>query len=196
MEKNKTNKHQNSFIEDIKDRLGDYRYNYFSNLQKYLDTELYFYGSIKRSDYFQKGSDIDITVITDNVHSTLSKLQNYLNIKKTEIKKIYQKFYIRSKSIVVGYKIKYEDKERNFSFDILIYDEKYRKSVIENLNDINNLPGYMIVILITIKMLYYSLGIISKDIYLYLKNSIFHMYFNQTICIYDKKKGTTVILDN
>ena len=54
----------------------------------------------------------------------------------------------------------------------------------------------MIVILITIKMLYYSLGIISKDIYLYLKNSIFHMYFNQTICIYDKKKGTTVILDN
>jgi predicted nucleotidyltransferase len=183
-------------MEDIKDRLGDYRYNYFSNLQKYLDTELYFYGSIKRSDYFQKGSDIDITVITDNVHSTLSKLQNYLNIKKTEIKKIYQKFYIRSKSIVVGYKIKYEDKERNFSFDILIYDEKYRKSVIENLNDINNLPGYMIVILITIKMLYYSLGIISKDIYLYLKNAIFHMYFNQTICIYDKKKGTTLILDN
>ena len=183
-------------MEDIKDRLGDYRYNYFSNLQKYLDTELYFYGSIKRSDYFQKGSDIDITVITDNVHSTLSKLQNYLNIKKTEIKKIYQKFYIRSKSIVVGYKIKYEDKERNFSFDILIYDEKYRKSVLENLNDINNLPGYMIVILITIKILYYSLGIISKDIYLYLKNAIFHMYFNQTICIYDKKKGTTVILDN
>lgn len=183
-------------MEDIKDRLGDYRYNYFSNLQKYLDTELYFYGSIKRSDYFQKGSDIDITVITDNVHSTLSKLQNYLNIKKTEIKKIYQKFYIRSKSIVVGYKIKYEDKERNFSFDILIYDEKYRKSVIENLNDINNLPGYMVVILIIIKILYYSLGIISKDIYLYLKNAIFHMYFNQTICIYDKKKGTTVILDN
>lgn len=183
-------------MEDIKDRLGDYRYNYFSNLQKYLDTELYFYGSIKRSDYFQKGSDIDITVITDNVHSTLSKLQNYLNIKKTEIKKIYQKFYIRSKSIVVGYKIKYEDKERNFSFDILIYDEKYRKSVLENLNDINNLPGYMVVILIIIKILYYSLGIISKDIYLYLKNAIFHMYFNQTICIYDKKKGTTVILDN
>jgi hypothetical protein len=183
-------------MEDIKDRLGDYRYNYFSNLQKYIDTELYFYGSIKRYDYFQKGSDIDITLITDNVHSTLSKLQNYLNIKKTEIKKIYQKFYIRSKSIVVGYKIKYEDKERNFSFDILIYDEKYRKPVLENLNDINNLPGYMIVILIIIKMLYYSLGIISKDIYLYLKNAIFHMYFNQTICIYDKKKGTTVILDN
>jgi len=183
-------------MEDIKDRLGDYRYNYFTNLQKYLDTELYFYGSIKRSDYFQKGSDIDITIITDNIHSTLSKLQNYLNIKKTEIKKIYQKFYIRSKSIVVGYKIKYEDEEHNFSFDILIYDEKYRKSVIENLNDINNLPGYMIVILIIIKILYYSLGMISKNIYLYLKNALFHMYFNQTICIYDKKKGTTVILDN
>jgi len=183
-------------MEDIKDRLGDYKYNYFKNLQTYLDTNLYFYGSIKRSDYFQNASDVDITVISDNINSTLTKLQNYLDIKRADIKKIYQKFYIRSKSIVIGYKIKYEDKKRNFSFDILIYDEKYRKSVLENLNDINNLPGYMIIILIIIKMLYYSLGIISKDIYLYLKNAIFHMYFNHTICIYDKKKGTTIILDN
>lgn len=183
-------------MEDIKDRLGDYRYNYFANLQKYLDTELYFYGSIKRSDYFQNASDIDVTIITDNVNSILSKLQNYLNIKKSEIKKIYQKFYEKSKAIVVGYKIKYEDKERNFSYDILIYDEKYRYIVMENLNSINNLPTYMIVILVFVKLLYYTLGIISKDMYLYLKNGIFHMYFNKTICLYDRKKGTTIILDN
>lgn len=183
-------------MEDIKDKLGDYKYNYFKNLQTYLDTNLYFYGSIKRYDYFQNASDVDITVISDNINSTLTKLQNYLDIKRTDIKKIYQKFYIRSKTIVVGYKIKYEDKKHNFSFDILIYDEKYRKTVLENLNDINNLPEYMIVILIIIKMLYYSLGIISKDIYVYLKNSIFHMYFNNTICIYNKKKNTTIILDN
>jgi predicted nucleotidyltransferase len=183
-------------MEDIKDRLGDYRYNYFANLQKYLDTELYFYGSIKRSDYFQNASDIDVTIITDNVNSILSKLQNYLNIKKSEIKKIYQKFYEKSKAIVVGYKIKYEDKERNFSYDILIYDEKYRYIVMENLNRINNLPTYMIVILVFVKLLYYTLGIISKDMYLYLKNGIFHMYFNKTICLYDRKKGTTIILDN
>lgn len=183
-------------MEEIKDRLGEYKYKYFLNLQKYLDTELYFYGSIKRSDYFNNASDIDVTVITDNINSTLSKLQNYLNVKRSDIKKIYQKFYERSTSIVIGYKIKYQDKERNFSYDILIYDEKYRKSVIENLNDINNLPTYMITILIFIKILYYVLGIMSKDMYLYLKNGIFHMYFNKTICIYDKKKGTTLILDN
>lgn len=183
-------------MEDIKDRLGDYRYNYFANLQKYLDTELYFYGSIKRSDYFQNASDIDVTIITDNVNSILSKLQNYLNVKKSEIKKIYQKFYEKSKAIVVGYKIKYEDKERNFSYDILIYDEKYRYIVMENLDSINNLPIYMIVILVFVKLLYYTLGIISKDMYLYLKNGIFHMYFNKTVCLYDRKKGTTIILDN
>jgi predicted nucleotidyltransferase len=183
-------------MEDIKDRLGEYKYNYFTNLQKYLDTDLYFYGSIKRSDYFQNSSDIDVTVITDNVKSTLSKLQNYLNVKTGDIKKIYQKFYERSNSIVQGYKIKYEDKNNNFSYDILIYDEEYRKVVLENLDDINNLPTYMIAILIFVKILYYILGIISKDMYLYLKNGIFHMYFNKTICIYDRKKGTTVIIDN
>lgn len=183
-------------MEDIKDRLGDYRYNYFTNLQKYLDTELYFYGSIKRLDYFQNASDIDVTIITDNVNSILSKLQNYLNVKKSEIKKIYQKFYERSKAIVVGYKIKYEDKKRNFSYDILIYDEKYRHIVMENLDSINNLPTYMIVILVFVKLLYYTFGVISKDMYLYLKNGIFHMYFNKTICLYDRKKATTIILDN
>ena len=182
-------------MEDIKDRLGEYRYDYFTNLQKYLDTDLCFYGSIKRSDYFQNASDIDVTVITDNVHSILAKLQNYLNIKKSDIKKIYQKFYERSKAIVIGYKIKYEDNQRNFSYDILIYDEKYRDIVVENLENINNLPSYMVVILIFIKILYYSLGIIPKDTYLYLKNAIFHMYFNKTICFYDRKKATTVILD-
>ena len=94
-------------MEDIKDRLGDYRYNYFTSLQKYLDTELYFYGSIKRFDYFDNGSDIDITVITDNVNSTLSKLQNYLNAKKSEVKKIYQKFGInRNPKICYGHRNK------------------------------------------------------------------------------------------
>ena len=182
-------------MDDIKDRLGEYKYDYFTNLQKYLDTELYFYGSIKRPDYFQNASDIDITVITDNVNSILAKLQNYLNVKKSDIKKIYQKFYGKTKRMVVGYKIKYKDKERDFSYDILIYDEKYRNIVLENVNDINNLPTYMIVILMFIKILYYTFGIIPKEIYLYLKNAVFHMYFNKTLYIYDRRKETTVILD-
>ena len=36
-----------------------------SKLQDYLDTELLFYGSIKRLDYFKNNSDIDIAIITE-----------------------------------------------------------------------------------------------------------------------------------
>ena len=110
-------------MEDIKERLGQYKYNYFLDLQKYLDTKLYFYGSIKRADYFSNASDIDITIITDNINSILPKIQNYLHIKRTDIKRIYQKFD-KNSSVVIGYKIKYENKDKNLFYDLLIYDEK------------------------------------------------------------------------
>ena len=183
-------------MEDIKDRLGDYKYNYFTSLQKYLDTELYFYGSIKRFDYFDNGSDIDITVITDNVNSTLSKLQNYLNAKKSEVKKIYQKFYENSNKIVVGYKIKYQDEKKDLNFDILIYDEKYRDIVMENINAINNLPSYVIILLVILKFIYYNLCLIPKEYYLRIKSLIFTCYFSNQLILYDKSLSTTIILDS
>ena len=40
-------------MEDIKDRLGNYKYNFFNNLQNYIETELIFFGSIKRFDFFK-----------------------------------------------------------------------------------------------------------------------------------------------
>jgi predicted nucleotidyltransferase len=182
-------------MEDIKDRLGEYRYNYFKNLQNYLDTELYFYGSIKRYDYFEKGSDIDITIITDNVHSKLSKLKIYLNAKKKDVKKIYQNFYENPDRVVVGYKIKYQDDENNLIFDILIYDEKYRDVVMENMDAINNFPSYILVLLVMLKSIYYNLGLITKDMYLQLKSLIFTSYFSKQLILYDKNLSTTIIID-
>lgn len=183
-------------MEEIKYKLGDYKYNFFKNLQDYLDTELIFYGSIKRADYFNNASDIDITVITDNVASILSKLQNYLKIDKYDIKKIYQKYYESSKDVVPGYKIKYSDSQHDLVFDILIYDEKYRSTVMENINRINNLPTYMIIILLILKIFYYNLYLIPKSYYLYFKNYLFYMYFNKKIWFYKKNQTSTIILDN
>ena len=183
-------------MEDIKDRLGEYRYNYFKNLQNYLDTDLYFYGSIKRYDYFEKGSDVDITVITDNVNSTLSKLKNYLNSKKSDVKKIYQKFYENPNKVVVGYKIKYEDDKNKLNFDISIYDEKYRDIMIKNMDTINNLPLYIIFLLVILKAIYYNLSLISKESYLQVKNCIFTSYFSKKIIFYNKSLSTTIILDD
>ena len=126
-------------MEDIKDRLGNYKYNFFNNLQNYIETELIFFGSIKRFDFFKNSSDIDIIIITDDVKSLLYKVQNFLNIKKTNIKKIYQQYSVND-NIVYGYKIKYDDKDSDMSFDLLIYDDKFRTDVMKNINDINNLP--------------------------------------------------------
>lgn len=181
-------------MDEIKDRLGEYKYNFLTKLQNYLDTELLFYGSIKRTDYFKNSSDIDIIIITDNVKSVLFTVQQYLNINKSEIQKIFQQYNVKDKGIISGYKIKYEND--NISFDLLIYDEKNREIVTQNINDINNLPFYMIFILYIIKLLYYELHLIPKSMYLYLKNSLFFCYFNNKLCYYKKEKSLTIMIDN
>jgi hypothetical protein len=183
-------------MEDIKDRLGEYKYNFFKNLQNYLDTELIFYGSIKRYDYFSSASDVDITIINDNVSSVLSKLQNYLKLHKYNVKKIYQKYNETSTDLVSGYKIKYNDPDHDLVFDILIYDERYRGIVMENINSINTLPTYMVILLLILKYIYYTLYLIPRSYFLYCKNNLFYMYFNKTIWIYEKNEMSTIILDN
>ena len=180
-------------MEDIKDRLGEYKYNFFTNLQNYLETELYFFGSIKRVDYFSNSSDIDIIVITDNVKSMLSKIQSYLNVNKDNTQKIFQQYNVNDKGIITGYKIKYD--ENNIEFDLLIYDDKYRKVVLQNIYDINNLPLYMITILYILKILYYKLHLISRRIYNNLKCHLFACYFNGEFRYYSIDKAQVIMLD-
>ena len=182
-------------MEDIKDRLGEYKYNFFTNLQNYLETELYFFGSIKRVDYFSNSSDIDIIVITDNVKSMLSKTQTYLNISKDKTQKIFQQHSVYDKGIITGYKIKYYNDEKNIEFDLLIYDEKYRKAVLQNIYDINNFPLYIIIPVYILKILYYKLHLISRKIYIDLKNLIFDYYFNGEFRYYNIDKAQVIMLD-
>jgi predicted nucleotidyltransferase len=181
-------------MEDIKDRLGEYKYNFFNNLQNYLETELYFYGSIKRFDYIGNSSDIDIIVITDNVKSMLSKTQSYLNISNDKTQKIFQQHSIYDKGVVTGYKIKYKNDENNIEFDLLVYDEKYRKAVLQNIYDINNFPLYVIVPLYILKMLFYKLKLITRGIYNKLKCQLFNCYFNG-IGYYNKENAQVIMLD-
>ena len=182
-------------MEDIKDRLGEYKYNYFNNLQNYVETELYFYGSIKRFDYISNSSDIDIIVITDNVKSMLSKIQTYLNISKDSTQKIFQQYSVYDKQVVTGYKIKYKNDKNNIEFDLLVYDDKYRDVVLQNIYDINNLPLYMITILYILKILYYKLNLISRRIYNNLKCHLFACYFNGELRYYDKERAQVIVLD-
>ena len=182
------NKIRDDFPPNIKD--------FFVKLQNYLDTELIFFGSIKRFDYFKNASDIDIAIISDNTNGLLAKLKNYLNIDNFSIKKIYQQYTVKDNNLVSGYKVKYEDESNNLIFDLLIYDTKYKIFVLKNINDINFLPFYMMCILYILKFIYYHLGIISKSVYTNIKCIIFYWYFNNDFKYYDKQNATTIILDN
>ncbi|MDA9072290.1 nucleotidyltransferase domain-containing protein [bacterium] len=167
-------------MEKYKDRLDDYKYNFLLDLQTHLNQELIFFGSINRMDYFKNNSDIDIAIITDNTHSVLFKIQHYLNVDKIDIKKIYQQFNKKNTNIVRGYKIKYKDVDRNFRFDLVVYDEKYRPFVLDNIYKHNTMPILLSALLCILKFLFYKLYLFPKSFFMQIKNAIFYFQYNNT----------------
>ena len=165
-------------MDDIKDRLTDYKYNFLSKMKEYLETEFIFYGSIKRIDYLENNSDIDIAILTDNPTSMLAKIKNFLNIKNTKIKKIYQTFN-NQPSLINGYKFTYKDDEQNWGFDVVIYNEIYRDIIIKDIYYINNLSLITTIILYILKVLYYKLHLISQSTFLETKTKIFSLVLNK-----------------
>ena len=132
-------------MEDIKERLTEQNYYFLKKFQEYIGNELILFGSIKRFDFLQKYSDIDIAIISDNIENTLVRLKHFLNIDKTKIRKLFQKLP-NTNNIVHGYKINYDniDIDNNLSLEIMLYDEKYRKQIINSVNDSNNIPFFII----------------------------------------------------
>ena len=89
-------------METTKNQLSPYATTFFNKLGNYLDTKLYYYGSVQRNDYFNDDSDLDVAIFTDNVSSTLSKINNFLNVKKYEFKKFVWNLNI-TKNMVTDY---------------------------------------------------------------------------------------------
>jgi len=167
-------------MEDIKDRITERNYNFLKNLEDYIGYKLIFFGSVKRCDYVKNSSDIDIAIITDNVEDTIVKLKFFLDIDNRKIRKIVQKFP-KNNDIVNGYKTNYNDYDNDLSIEIIIYDEKYRKHVMESVNNINNFPFYITYFLLVIKFFYYKLNLISSETYKWIKNILMESYLNQEL---------------
>lgn len=66
----------------------------------------------------------------------------------------------------------YKEPENNFFAEFSIYDEKFKKDVLETHNGKIVLPFYASVFLIILKFLYYKLHIIPDKLYSYIKNNI------------------------
>lgn len=167
-------------MEDLKERLGENKYILFNNLQNYLGTELLFSGSIKRYDYLKNYSDVDVIVITDNVKSILFKSQQFLHTNK--IHQIIQQYEV-GKRVIYGHKLKYENAEEDISFDLIVFDEKYRKEVVQHMHDSSNFPWFILIMLYLLKNLYYRFNLISRITFVNLKDKIFSNYFNKPKCV-------------
>lgn len=149
-------------MDDIKKKLTQNEEIFFNNLSLYIDKEVYFYGSIQRPDYVNGKSDIDVDIFTDNESSTIQKLCNFLNVKRSIFTKIVYKI---NNTMINGYKMKYKDEIKKINIEISVYNEKYKNIVLYDHKNYSCLPFYTITFLIILKFLYYTLGIIPEDLY-------------------------------
>jgi hypothetical protein len=158
-------------METTKNEMSQYAKEFFLKLGIYLDTPIYYYGSIQRNDYFPNSSDIDTDLFTDNESSIIIKLQNFLGVEKHKIKKFVYKLH-KSQKIVYGHKVKYVDAKNNFSTEISIYNEKYKDDVLLEHNSKAILPIYVTILLIILKFFFYKVQILPEETYSYFKRII------------------------
>jgi predicted nucleotidyltransferase len=174
-------------MENTKNKLSYYNSIFFTKLGNYLDTPMYYFGSIQRNDYFPKYSDIDVDIFTDNENSTISKMQHFLHKEKHQFKKFVYRLE-KSKIMVHGYKISYKEKENNLNAEFSIYNEKYKDLILDEHRRKIDLPFYISFFLIILKYFYYDLAILPKYIYIKIKE------FLMDTCI-DGKKAEFVVID-
>lgn len=144
---------------------------FFDKLSSYLNTKIYYFGSVQRLDYLPKSSDIDVDIFTDNEEQTKNYIMNFLGLKKYEFKKFVYRLHQTNK-LVYGHKVKYKEPQNNFAAEISIYNENDKYAVLKEHNSKMNIPIYASILLIIIKNLYYNFSLLSKPNYKYLKGLI------------------------
>jgi predicted nucleotidyltransferase len=162
---------------------------FFNKLSNYLETKIYFFGSIQRGDYLPKSSDIDVCIFTENEKSTIVKLMNFLNIERDKFKKIIWKLNNFNDILVSGYKVMYKNDVKNFSVEFSIYDEKYKHKILYEHNDKKDIPLHATILLVILKFLFYTLHIIPAEWYTKTKKFILSKLLL-------KKEDHFVVIDN
>jgi hypothetical protein len=139
---------------------------FFKRLKNYLDTDLYFYGSVTRSDYVPGKSDIDVAVFTDNEFSTMSKLQHFLHVKRSNFDKVVWKL---NGKMIYGYKIKVDD----INGEIAIYNDDFKEVLLDEFTKpLKNNTPLTWTMLYLLKLFYYKFPIIPKEMYIKCKRFV------------------------
>ena len=154
-------------MECIKNKLPTKTQDFLNKMKEYLDTKLYFYGSVQRLDFIENNSDIDICIFTDNTQTMIHKLSSYLHIDKKKIQKIFLNIKNNSKNyeIIYCYKVAYKNPKLDLNLEITICNEKYKKNILYHHNKGINLPIYIVSLLFILKVLYYYFNIFPFKYY-------------------------------
>ena len=174
-------------METTKNKLTPYANMFFYKLSSYLDTPLYFYGSVQRDDYFQSASDIDVDIFTNDTKSTILKIQQLLNLENDDFKKVLIRLN-STNQVIAGNKLVYKEPENKFAVEFSIYNEKYKKDILEEHNGKKDLPYFATILLIILKFMYYTLNILPKFIFMPCKNFILSFLIG-------KKETDFIIID-
>jgi predicted nucleotidyltransferase len=152
---------------------------FFTKLSNYLeyDHELYFYGSVQRSDYIHGESDIDVGIITENEYSTMKKLKHFLNI--NDEKKFYKVAWKINNTYVYGYKLQYKNETENIYAEFAIFNNKFKQIIVPEHLKTLYVPFYGIIMLYILKFFYYRLRLISKKTFQNIKRHIFNFCWNR-----------------
>jgi hypothetical protein len=159
-------------MESTKNKIPENVKIFFTNLSQILDTKLLFFGSIQRNDYFPGNSDIDVDIFTDNIFSTISKMQHYLHIDKSKFKKFVWRLNNKRKTLAHGYKVMYRSADGDFSAEFSIYNEKFKQGILDEHLQKTTLPFYALWCLIVLKLIYYKLNLINRETFSYFKKKI------------------------
>jgi hypothetical protein len=147
---------------------------FFLNLQNYVDSPLYFYGSVNRSDYVHTKSDIDVAIFTDNEYSMMTKIQHFLRVKRNAFDKVVWKL---EGKIIYGYKIicsEYTDFVEAKKCEIVVYNNDFKETILNEMRKYNEIPFYIKMMLFVIKTLYYTFPLLSSKTYSDYKRIIFN----------------------
>jgi hypothetical protein len=175
-------------METTKNKLSPYASMFFNRLSNYLETTLYFYGSIQRNDYVPNKSDIDVDIFTENINSTMTKMQNLLGVEKHKFKKFIYKI---DNKIVIGYKISIKEPDYHFRCEISVFDVKFKDLILHEHTRKFKLPILTSIAIQILKILHYQLGLLPviyfKNIKDYLMNSAFEKKSDFLIIDYKKE---------
>jgi hypothetical protein len=176
-------------METTKNKLPQNVKDFFYHLSDYLDTKFLYFGSVQRSDYVPGKSDVDVDVFTENEYSLMNKMQHYLHVPKSDFKKVA---WILNGVPIYGYKLNYENDKKGIKSEFSIYNERFKKIVLEDHNKKQILPIYITILLYILKFFYYQFPVLDKKTFTVYKRFILNTLFgedsNTKFLVLDKEK--------